>query len=322
MPSHVGLHRFFVGAAFGLLAALSTVVFASDPAPKLVARNVYVLPGKLGAPSPGNLARIANVGVIIGANGVIVIGTGTSDADGERLLAAVGRLSKRPVVLAINTYAGPEHVLGNSAFARRGIPILAHRATDDYMVANCALCQRNLRAVVGDTAMAGTHPERPQRLIDGPVSIVAGGRRLDILHYGSTQQLGSIAVFDVTSGVLFAGGLASFGVVPDAHDADLANWIKALEEMRRLPAKVVVPARGTSGPPSRLDDVTDYLTRLAQETQRAYDAGLGLAGTSADVELPRYAGWAMYAQNHRRNVHFQYLRLEARELAGQTAGAQ
>jgi glyoxylase-like metal-dependent hydrolase (beta-lactamase superfamily II) len=307
--------------------ALAAPVFASDasstlPAPRPLARDVYVFPGKLAAPGPDNLGRVANVGVIIGAEGVIVVGTGTSDADGERLLAAIGRLSKRPVVLAINTHAGPEHVLGNSAFARRGIAILAHRATDDYMAANCDRCLRDLQALIGEPAMAGSYPERPQQLIDGPACITAGGRRLDILHYGPTQQPGSIAVFDPASGVLFAGGLASFDVVPDAHDADLAIWIKALEQMRRLPLKRVVPGRGPPGRPDRLDEVGDYLTRLAQGTRQAYDNGLDLAAATASVDVSRYRSWASYAQTHRRNVHFQYLRLEAQEFATPAAANQ
>jgi glyoxylase-like metal-dependent hydrolase (beta-lactamase superfamily II) len=322
MQGRAGLRRSGLAAVFGVLAVLSAAALAADAAPIRVARNIFVFPGNSVAPGPDNRGRIANVGVIIGAAGVIVIGTGTSDADGERLLAAIGRLSKRPVVLAINTYAGPEHVLGNSAFARRGIPIMGHRATDDYMVVNCERCQRNLQAIIGDAAMRGTHPERPRRLIDGPVSIEVGGRRLDILHYGPTQQPGSIAVFDVGSGVLFAGALASFDVIPDAHDADLGNWIAALQQLRRLPAKLVVPARGPLGTPDRLDEVKDYLSKLALETQRAYAAGFSLATTTAMVDLPGYRGWAMYAETHRRNVHFQYLKLEARELAGQSTVSQ
>lgn len=310
----------FLLAVCGLLATLAAPAKAGDgtsalPAPQAVAADIYVFPGEAAAPSAANLGRVANIGVIVGPAGVVVVGTGTSAADGEDLLAAIARLTDRPVVLAINTYAGPEHVLGNAAFARHGIPILAHRATDDYMAANCAACLGNLKSQVGAGLLAGTHPERPRRLIDGSVSLVAGGRQLEMLHYGPTQQPGSIAIFDSASGVLFAGSLASFDVVPDAHDADLAGWIGALDQMRRLALKAVVPARGPVGEPARLAETRDYLVDLERETRRAYAAGLSLFEATATVNLPRYAGWAMYAQAHRRNVHFQYLRREARDFA-------
>jgi glyoxylase-like metal-dependent hydrolase (beta-lactamase superfamily II) len=315
MAALAGWHSAARFARGALLAALAAAAGASDwPAAQRIADDIYIFPGAVAAPSSENGGRIANVGVIVGRTGVIVVGTGTSAADGERLLAAIGRLSRRPVVLAIDTYAGPEHVLGNSAFARRGIPILAHRETDNYMAHNCTVCLRRLRDAVGDTAMAGSRLARPHRLIDGATNLVAGGRRLDLLYYGPTQQPGSIAVFDPASGVLFAGGLASFDVLPDAHDADLDAWGEALQQMRRLPLTRVVPARGPPGAPARLAEVAEYLTELARATQHAY-ATLSDAGESPD--LPRYASWAMYVPTHRRNVYFQYLRLEAKEIAGQ-----
>ncbi len=300
----------------GLLAAAAAAASARTPSePRAVAAGVYVLPGDGGEPNAANLGRIANVGAIVGRQGVIVIGTGASDADGERILAAVARLTALPVVLAINTYAGPEHLLGNSAFARRGIPILAHDATDKYMAANCAACLNRLRTQVGATALAGSHPLRPQRLIETSCRLIAGGRRLEILYYGPTQQPGSIAVFDPAGGVLFAGALASFDVVPDAGDADLAAWIAALDAMRRLPLTVVVPARGPVAGPDRLAETRDYLAALQRGTLRAYRAGASLFEATATVDLPRYADWALYPGAHRRNVHFEYLRLESRDLA-------
>jgi len=293
-----------------LLATLAGPAGAGDAfAPYAIASDVYVFPGVPAAPSAENGGRVANVGVIVGSAGVVVVGTGTSDADGERLLAGISRLVGRPVVLAIDTYAGPEHVLGNSAFTRHGIPILAHRETDNYMAHNCEVCLRRLRAAVGDAALAGSHLERPRQLIDGATSIVAGGRRLDILYYGPTQQPGSIAVFDPASGVLFAGGLASFDVLPDAHDAELDAWSEALRQMRRLPLTRVVPGRGPPGEPARLAEVEDYLAELARETQRTYET---LAAPPASARPSRFADWAGHAATHRRNVYFQYLRLEAK----------
>lgn len=291
----------------GLLAALARA-YASPSMPMAVAPDVYVLPAE-------SAALGANVGIIVGPQGVAVVGTGTSAADGERILAAVARLTELPVALAINAYASPEHVLGNAAFARRGIPILAHRATADYMAANCSACLKRLQDQVGKEALAGTHPEMPQRPIEGSTTIVAGGRRLEILHYGPTQQAGSIAVLDPASGVLFAGGVASFDIVPDTRDAQLANWIVALDRMRHLPIKAVVPARGPVGALGRLAETRDYLAALERETRRAYQAGIGLFEAPAAVKLPRYAGWSGYPETHRRNVHFEYLRQEARDFA-------
>lgn len=310
-------------AAACVLAAAAVAamgVRADEPAPvQKLAPGVYVLRGADAAPSPANGGRVANVGVIVGSRGAIVIGTGASDADGERLIEEIGRLGGRPIELAIDTYAGPEHVLGNRAFARRGIPVLAHRLTDRYMAQNCATCIRSLAAQVGDAVLAGSDLRRPDRLIDHAQTVSAGGRRIELLYYGPTHQPGSIAVFDRASGVLFAGGLASFDVIPDAHEADIPAWLAALDRMHALPLEAVVPGRGPVGTPARLDEVATYLRALERETRRAYHRGLGLAETTQGLDLSAFRDWAMYASAHRRNTHFQYLRLEAGEFAAAPA---
>ena len=91
---------------------------------------MYVQRGADAAASTANRGAVANLGVLIGPTGVIVVNTGSSRAHGAALLAAVARLTDRPVVLAINTQASPDQVLGNSTLTQRGIAILAHRDTD------------------------------------------------------------------------------------------------------------------------------------------------------------------------------------------------
>ena len=288
------------------IAALQALTLAPD---------VFAFIGDAAAPSPENQGMVGNQGVIAGSDGFVIIGTGTSDAHGERLLRAIRRLGDKPVVLVIDTHAAPEHVLGNSAFARRGVPILAHREADRYMVQNCATCIRNLEAAIGVAAMAGSHLERPSRLVDASTTLKVAGRTLDILHFATTQQPGAIAVFDRASGVLFAGGMATFDVLPDAHDAEIAAWLGALRDLRRLPLRTVVPGRGPPGAATRLGEVADYLRGLAEETARAYRSGAGLSEATQRVRFPRFERWALYETLHPRNVHHEFLRLEARDLA-------
>jgi glyoxylase-like metal-dependent hydrolase (beta-lactamase superfamily II) len=283
--------------------------------PRALAPGVFAFVGSAAAADTHNRGMVGNQGVIVGSEGVVVVGTGTSDAHGERLLQAIARLTDKPVVLAILAHAAPEHVLGSSAFARRGIPLLAHRDTDRYMAANCERCIRNLTEAAGSAAMQGSRLERPSRLIEAGTTLEAAGRSLDILHFGATQQPGAFAVFDRASGVLFGGGLASFDVLPDAHDADIETWLAALRELKRLPLAAVLPGRGPPGAPQRLDEVADYLQGLATQTLRAYRAGLPLQAAAGAAPLPRFASWALYETQHPRNVHHQYLRLEAQELA-------
>ena len=73
--------------------------------------NVYMLQGAGG-----------NVAVQTGDMGVVVVDTGLEQASGA-LIAAIKKLSDRPLQYIINTHAHPDHVGGNDAVRRAGVTI-------------------------------------------------------------------------------------------------------------------------------------------------------------------------------------------------------
>jgi glyoxylase-like metal-dependent hydrolase (beta-lactamase superfamily II) len=305
--------RFLV--AMALLAAGPCCAAAGGVELTPVAEGVYLVRGALAEPSPANGGRVSNLGVIVGSEGVITIGTGTSDGEAEAFLSAIARVTDRPVVLGINAYGAPDQVLGNGVFARRGIPVLAHRETDRFLVQNCDACIRNLKKSLGDAALGGTTLSRPSRLVDGSGTVRAGGLEIRVLYFGWTAQPGAIAVFDPGSKVLFAGDLASIGRIPEVQAAKVPEWLAAIGEMQAIDARILVPAHGPVTAPRRLQETAAYLRQLEAGVVNAYESGAGIQEAAQLVELPGFREWALYDPLHRRNVHFTYLRVEARDFA-------
>ena len=279
-----------------------------------LAAGVYVQRGADEAASVANRGAIANLGVLVGRSGVIVVNTGSSAEHGAALLAAVARITDQPVVLAINTQASPDQVLGNSAFTWRGIPVLAHRDTDAFMRAHCDACVADVKSRADTDALAATRVAWPTRLIDGSMTLSAGGRAIRILYFGWTEQPGSVAVLDVESGVLFTGDVVNSGVVPQTQLGQLSNWIDALRELQTLGPAIVVPGHGPPGRAALLASMSDYLKSLLDQTRAAYQRGDGLMETVDHLQLPQFRAWALYEANHRRNVHFTYLQIEEEDL--------
>ncbi len=84
---------------------------------------------------------------------MIVVDTGVNVVHGRAILAAIRKVTDKPIALVVNTHPHPENVLGNNAFA--GAPILARRETIDAMRARCKLCFENVQRMLGEPAMAG-----------------------------------------------------------------------------------------------------------------------------------------------------------------------
>jgi len=164
--------------------------------------------------------------------------------------------------------------------------------------------------------MAGTRVPRPDRLFKGSRKLAVAGRSLELFDESGAASPGSIAVWDPESGVLFAGGLASFGRIPETRDGTLAQWIAALQRLSSVPARAVVPAHGWVSSPTDLGTVAAYIEALEQRTRQAYAAGASLLEAPRTVTVDEYRGWALYDSVHPRNVHHTYLELERRELRG------
>ncbi|HXF45455.1 MAG TPA: MBL fold metallo-hydrolase, partial [Burkholderiaceae bacterium] len=163
----------WLGAAVAALAGCATQ--RPEAVPVEVADRVYVLRGAAGEPDARNLARVGHSAFVVGDRGVAVVQTGVSYRHGEAIIAAVARVTARPIVLAIITDPAQEYLFGAAAFQARGIPVLMHRRAAELMAARCETCLRNLTRLLGAEEMAGTRVAVPDRLIDGDVELSDAG---------------------------------------------------------------------------------------------------------------------------------------------------
>lgn len=288
---------------------------ATLPSPVPVAPGVYVLQGRAGAADSENLGRIGNVGFIVGPSGVVVIDTGTSRAHGRAVLAAIARVTDRPIRLALITHVRPEFVFGAAALREQGIALRAHSRSARLIAARCDTCLKALRESVGEAEMRGTAAVQPDQEFDAAShTLTLIGRPISVWHFGHSSGPGDIAVLDEQSGVLFAGGLLDAGRVPDIQDSELPSWRRALAGMRALRPRVVVPGHGPAVDAERgIAAIESYLRQLEDKVRSLVDSGASLIGVGEVVELPEFARWDQYDTIHRRNASIAYLRFE-REL--------
>jgi quinoprotein relay system zinc metallohydrolase 2 len=302
-------------AAIFIPAALSFLACSPRaPAPQKVAPGVFAFVGALEEIQPSNGGNVINTGFIVGSEGVIVIDSGANDRHGQRILDAIEETTSKPVRLLINTHPHPENVLGNSAFARRGIPVLAHAEAVSAMQTRCETCLKHTLSLLNEEIMRGTEIVIPQQAVEAPREIEVGGRRLKLLHFGWAHTEGDLAVLDVESGVLFTGDLVSLDRIPVMQQARTRGWISALKHLQEQPITKIVPGVGPISQPSRMGDTLQYLESLLETLERQYAEGKSAIDVLQTSELSQFQNWALYESAHQLNIQHVYRELEREEL--------
>jgi glyoxylase-like metal-dependent hydrolase (beta-lactamase superfamily II) len=304
-----------------LLACSLAPARALEPVP--AGDGVYVFFGDNGEIAAANGGNVGNAGFIVADTGVIVIDTGITYLHGRAMLEAIGRITDKPVKLVIITHAVQEFLFGSAAFAGPGVSFVTHARSSELMRQRCDHCLVTLRKTLGEEALAGTRLVIPERTVEGSATIEVAGRTLDLLHFGWASTPGDLAVLDRATGVLFAGGLVAAGRVPELRDGNLAGWLQALEQLARIPARVIVPGHGPAGGAAQtIAPTAAYLQALDEKVRALYRNGVSLLDAVDAAGLPAYSGWSMYAALHRQNALHRYLQLELEELGGDGAHAR
>jgi glyoxylase-like metal-dependent hydrolase (beta-lactamase superfamily II) len=205
-----------------------------------------------------------NTTVQIGHEAVVVVDTQTASASDE-LLAAIAKLSGKPIRHIINTSADVEHTGGNEALSRAGtyvrlIDTFDPRGenSDAGIVAHVNVLAR--MSSTGSTAAPAAWPT--DTYFTGEWALFVNGEALQMIHVANARTDGDTIVFFRRSDVISTGDIYSTQRYPrfdPEMGGSLAGVIEGLNRILdiAIPGEnqeggtVVVPGHG------RLSDETD-----------------------------------------------------------------
>ncbi len=281
---------------------------------RTLAPGIVVDLGSHDAITPANRGEIANSGLVIGTRAALAIDSGVSHAHGERLHQAWKAATDRPIEALLITQPIQEFLFGAGAFREHGVKVMAHPAAARLMQQRCENCLTHLRELLPGGLMKGTTLIAPDQAVALDREIDLGGRSLLLIDASAATTPGTLAVFDRASGTLFAGGLIVSQRIPSLRDAHIDAWIAALDALRTLPLKRIVPGFGPVGDVRQIDDMQRYLRAIDAAVRAEYQRGASLLEASAAVTLPAFADWQQYALLHPQNVQYLYRQLEDAEF--------
>lgn len=278
--------------------------------PQAVATGSWVVIADTGYFTAANGGFLVNTAFIDTGDGVTVIGSGPSRAFGEQYRRVIAATTGQPVRELLITHKHPDHFLGNQAFA--DVPIRADAVTSAQLQGEASGLADNLYRLVGDR-MAGTEPRLPDSPM--PTGIIRrGGHTLAFLQLGGHTP-SDVAVFDQTTGVLYAIDLVFNGRTPTLPSADLPRWLAALDVLEALPFRVLVPGHGpVSRDAAPIRATRRYLQWLDSTLRDAARRGLTPTEVMALPIPDEFAGWAEARDEWRRSVGFRYGPYEQAEL--------
>ena len=240
--------------AFGLILLTASLACGvangqDAPLPDVDPHKAYeVAPGVTVIPD-SRVAFVPNVGMVQGTEAVLVVDTGISKGDGQRVLDKAREIAGKRKLYLTTTHFHPEHSFGASVFAGHATYILNRRQADElkskgteyiglFSTFGPALAER----------LAGTTLAKADQIYADEMTLDLGGRKV-ILRETPAHTRGDQLVYVPDVDLIFTGDLAEprfFPIMPDA-DSNAEAWIEVLRGFEALRPAIVVPGHGAVG---------------------------------------------------------------------------
>jgi quinoprotein relay system zinc metallohydrolase 2 len=275
-----------------------------------VALGVFMRRGPDAEATAANHNGIANIGFVVGRDGVLVTDPGGSLADGRWLRAEIRKRTGKPIRHVVLTHVHPDHCFGAAAFDEDAPYLVGHHRLSAALQARGEFYRARLVEILGE-AEAGRVVLPTQTVGAGGWEIDLGDRVIRFVAHGTAHTDSDLSMIDTATGLLFASDLLFVGRVP-ALDGSLTGWLNEADRLRRLGAARAVPGHGPTVVEfaAAMADLERYLNVLRDETRRVIAQGQSIEVAVATVGQSERGRWALFDDYHGRNVTQAYKELE------------
>jgi quinoprotein relay system zinc metallohydrolase 2 len=276
-----------------------------------VADGVFAFQGVDELMNAANQGAISNLGVVVGTDAVAVIDSGGSLVEANALIAAIGKISTKPVRYLINTHMHPDHIFGNAAFREISATIVGHHNLPRALEARGAFYLQSFREQIGDALMKGVEIVPPTMLVDDRLQLDLGGRMLELRAWKAAHTDNDLTVFDSATRTLFAGDLVFIGSLPTL-DGSLLGWLRQMDALAAIGAVRVVPGHGPvpADWPAALTGERRYFEILARDIRKAIADGTPLRDAVKTAGASERGNWHLFDDYNERNATAAFAELE------------
>jgi glyoxylase-like metal-dependent hydrolase (beta-lactamase superfamily II) len=247
----------------------------------------------------------ANVIVQAGDEGVLVIDTGV-EARGDELLAAIRRISEKPIRVVINTHVHPDHTGANALLARVGESLGGNAPGNSGLPLATARVLAHEKVMARMSAPSGQTPPRPfeawptETFFADDKEIFFNDEAIQ-LFYQPGHTDGDVLVFFRRSDVVASGDLfqtTTYPVIDVARGGSMQGVINGLNRLLDITipkdkaegGTYVVPGHGRLSDEADVVEYRDMLTIVRDRIQDLIAKGKSLAEVKAAGPTRDYDG--------------------------------
>jgi glyoxylase-like metal-dependent hydrolase (beta-lactamase superfamily II) len=250
----------------------------------------------------------ANVGVQVGEDGLVVVDAGSA-ADAPAVLAAIRRISPRPIRYVIDTGPDADHVGGNEALANTGEKLFAGGLPGggQQNTANAADRVAPVVAVEGVLRHLAKSPAAgwPTEVFHySRKAMFLNGEAIEMLHQPAAHTDSDLFAFFRRSDVVMAGDVLDarqFPVIDIARGGSIQGELAALNRLvdlavpstpvvTREAGTIVIPGHGHLYDAYDVVEYRDMLTIVRDRVRDLIKAGRSLADIKAAQPAKGYVG--------------------------------
>ena len=222
-------------AAFALLFALAASVAAQAPAaPQPLSVNL-IKDGVYWTQGGGNTGFAGgNTGFVVGKTGVIVFDAKMKPEVAKDMLAAIAKITPKPVTHVVLSHSDADHVNGLAGFPQ-GLTIIAQEN-----------CKKEMEASKG-APNAAPQDHLPTQTFDKELNLTIDGVRVQLLHWVPAHTSGDLVMYLPDEKIAFGGDmvdLTQFALIHSQKGGNSAGWIETAKGIAAINADTFVSGHG------------------------------------------------------------------------------
>ncbi len=295
-----------------LHAAPSQAATKILPAPKKLSEHVYAWIGPLPGPAKENNGYRMNLVFVVGSKAVAVLDTGYTEAMAEEMLAHIGKITDKPVKYAINTNSQPHRFMGNPAFRRAKVEIIAHAKTADRMESSGGSFAGGIERILELKEGSVKIPQKPDRIINKDTTLDLGGVNVILKNFGPAHTPAQLIAHIPSDNMVYTGD-ALYGerLLSVQSVSNTQSWLAVFEKLKTFGKVTFIPGHGQPGSLKDFDFSTrQYLNLLFTHMNKMVDEGVDVQDAINKLDQSKFSKLANFEELSGRNASWAYLERE------------